>query len=300
MIKKSTLILFVAILSSISLNAKDVRLELSNLVSQAFAKQEALSGIIALAGNNKMLSQKMAKCAVLIKNDVAVDESYKDLMESSKIFNDFIEGMYKGNKELKLEKETDKEVLRELDEVNEEWQRFYSSVKNLYKDAKVDMDAYKYIIDNNEKLLRISHKLTQTIQSKNILNTNDNQVIVHTLKFADRQKMLTQKMLKEKFLVFTKENAERNNVRLRGSIILFKNGLEGLIDGDNKRGLAKVTSKPIQAKLKEMHVLYTESEDLYKKPSVSFDEIKSLAVIDKKLLALSIEVVSMIENTLVY
>nr|MCH9739807.1 type IV pili methyl-accepting chemotaxis transducer N-terminal domain-containing protein [Campylobacterota bacterium] len=122
----------------------------------------------------------------------------------------------------------------------------------------------------------------------------------HTLKFADRQKMLTQKMLKEKFLVFTKENAERNNVRLRGSIILFKNGLEGLIDGDNKRGLAKVTSKPIQAKLKEMHVLYTESEDLYKKPSVSFDEIKSLAVIDKKLLALSIEVVSMIENTLVY
>ncbi len=299
MFKKFNLLILIGVFT-VAIQAKDVRQELNSIIKGAFAKQEALSGIISLAGNNKMLSQKMAKCAVLIKNGVAVESSHKDLMISSKKFNAFIEGMYNGDASLKLKKETDKEVLKELGEVNEEWKRFYTQVENLYKDGKVNLKAYQYIIDNNEKLLRISHKLTQTIQSKNILNTNDNQVIVHTLKFADRQKMLTQKMLKEKFLVFTKENVERNSVRLRGSIILFKNGLEGLIDGDEKRGLNKVTSKAIQAKLKEMHRLYTKAENLYKKKSVSLDEIKGLAVVDKKLLALSIEVVTMIENILVY
>jgi hypothetical protein len=112
--------------------------------------------------------------------------------------------------------------------------------------------------------------------------------------------MLTQKMLKEKFLVYTHENAKRNNVKLRGSIILFRNGLYGLMNGDDKRGIAKVTNKSIRQKLKDMQLLYNESEELYKKHNVNFDEIKGLAVLDKKLLDLSIQVVTMIKNTLVY
>jgi len=299
MLKKFNLFLLIAIFT-IPISAKNVRLELNNIIKGAFAKQKSLSGVINLATNNKMLSQKMAKCAVLIKNGISVELNHKILMESSKQFDSFIDGMYNGNESLKLKKETDKEVLKELDEVNEEWKRFYTNVQNLYVDKKVNKTAYRYIIDNNEKLLRLSHKLTQTIQSKTILNTNDNQVIVNTLKFADRQKMLTQKMLKEKFLVYTKENAKRNNVKLRGSIILFKNGLNGLINGDNKRGIAKVTSKPIQHKLQQMLTLYKESEELYKRQHVNFDEIKGLAILDRKLLKLSIEVVRMIENTLVY
>jgi hypothetical protein len=299
MLKKINLFLLIIILA-VPISAKDVRLELTSLIKGAFAKQKSLSGVIDLATNNKMLSQKMAKCAVLIKNGISVESNHKILIQSAKEFDSFIDGMYNGNESLKLKKESDKQILKELDEVNEVWKEFQLQVKNLYKDGKVNKDAYKYIIDNNEKLLRISHKLTQTIQSKVILNTNDNQVIVNTLKFADRQKMLTQKMLKEKFLVYTKENAKRNNVKLRGSIILFRNGLNGLMNGDDKRGIAKVTSKPIQQKLKEMQVLYNESEELYIKHNVNFDEIKGLAVLDRKLLDLSIEVVTMIKNTLVY
>jgi hypothetical protein len=299
MLKKINLFLLIVMLT-VSVSAKDVRLELTSLIKGAFAKQKSLSGVIDLATNNKMLSQKMAKCAVLIKNGISVESNHKILIQSAKEFDSFIDGMYNGNESLKLKKESDKQVLKELDEVNEVWKEFQLQVKNLYKDGKVNKDAYKYIIDNNEKLLRISHKLTQTIQSKVILNTSDNQVIVNTLKFADRQKMLTQKMLKEKFLVYTKENAKRNNVKLRGSIILFRNGLNGLMNGDDKRGIAKVTSKPIQQKLKEMQMLYKESEELYIKHNVNFDEIKGLAVLDRKLLDLSIEVVTMIKNTLVY
>jgi len=299
MLKKFNL-LFIAILLTLSLDAKDIRSQINSIIRGAFTKQESLSGVIDLATNNKMLSQKMAKCAVLIKNGISVESNHKILIQSAKEFNDFIDGMYNGNESLKLKKESDKQILKELDEVNELWKEFQFQVKSLYKDKKINKEAYVYIIKNNEKLLRISHKLTQTIQSKVILNINDNQVIVNTLKFADRQKMLTQKMLKEKFLVYTHENEKRNNVKLRGSIILFRNGLNGLMNGDDKRGIAKVTNISIQKKLKDMQVLYNESEELYKKHKVSFDEIKGLAILDKKLLDLSIQVVTMIKNTLVY
>jgi len=242
----------------------------------------------------------MAKCAVLMKNDISLESNREILMHSAKEFDAFINGMYHGDKKLHLKKETDKQILEELDEVNEEWKKFYSNIKNLYKEGKINKDAYGYIIENNEKLLRLSHKLTQTIQSKTILNTNDNQVIINTLKFADRQKMLTQKMLKEKFLVYTNENKERNNVRLRGSVILFKNGLNGLLNGDKKRGIAKFTNKKIKKKLEEMNSLYKESEELYIRQHIKLEEIKELAVLDKKLLNLSISIVAMIKNTLVY
>lgn len=298
--KKILSILLFALIGSVSLNAKDIRAELNMLISQAFEQEEAKNKVINLAALNKMLSQRMAKDAILVSNGLDIDYYYKDLMDSAKKFDAFIQGMYKGDEDLKLPKETDPKVLAELDEVNAVWKEFYRAIQNFYKNKKVNQEAYAVIINQNEKLMRLSHKLTQTIQSKMILNTHDNQVIVHTLKFADRQRMLTQKMLKEKFLVFTKEDTERNNVRLRGSIILFKNGLEGLISGEVKRGLTKVTSKPIQDKLKEMHTLYLEIEDLYKKHDIQLKELQQLASIDKKLMNLSIEVVTMIENTLVY
>ena len=292
--------LILIMLLTISIEAKDVRLELTNIIKGAFAKEEAKGGVINLAATNKMLSQKMAKNAILIYNGIDVKYNYKEMIKSANEFNAFIDGMYNGNKSLKLKKATDKDVLKELDEVNSVWKPFHNAILSFYQDGKIDNKAYKYIVDNNEKLMRLSHKLTQTLQSKNILNTHDNQVKVYTLKIADRQRMLTQKMFKEKFLVYTNQDKKRNVVRLRGSIILFRNGLNALINGEDRRGTAKVTNKPIQAKLAQMHKLYIQVEDIYKKQNVNLNELKQLSVIDKKLLKLSVEVVTMIENTLVY
>ncbi len=299
MLKKKYLLLSLIVLS-LSLEAKDVRFELNQLVNQAFETQANNGKVINLAANNKMLSQKMAKDAVFIANGIEVNTYHKELLESAKTFNDFLEGLENGNASLELTKASDPEVVCEIKEVKVAWGLFYPEVLKLYENGKVNETSYQYIIDNNEKLLGLSHKLTQTLTSKNVLNANDNKVIGHTLKFADRQRMLTQKMFKEKFLIYTKKDVERNKVRLRGSIILFKNGLDGLINGEDKRGLAKVTNPKIQEKLKEMEVLYKEIEKIYIQDSMNKEEMQRLSEIDTKLLDASIQIVSMIENTLVY
>jgi hypothetical protein len=122
----------------------------------------------------------------------------------------------------------------------------------------------------------------------------------HTLKIADRQKMLTQKMFKEKFLIYINEDVKRNAIRLRGSIILFRNGLKGLIYGDKKRGLASVTDPKIKAKLQIMWALYQEVKKFYIQKTINKEEMKRLAFFEKRLLKLSTEIVTMIENTLEY
>jgi hypothetical protein len=300
MVKKSLFLVIGLFTFCLFASENSIESRLKNIVNTAFVKQNSIDSVVALATNNKMLSQKMAKCAVLIKNSIYVEKNHKVLLESAEKFDAFIHGMYHGDSLLNLKKETDTQVLDELSEVNEEWINFYTHVKNLYKEDKVDMLSYQYIIEHNEKLLKISHKLTQTIQSKTMFNTSDNQVLVNTLKFADRQKMLTQKMLKEKFLVYTNENKKRNNVKLRGSIILFRNGLNGLIQGDKKRGIAPVSNKAILQKLQDILTLYNASEALYIKQNVDMTKMKILTRVDNRLLQLSTEVFSMIQNTLVY
>jgi hypothetical protein len=112
--------------------------------------------------------------------------------------------------------------------------------------------------------------------------------------------MLTQKMFKERFLIYIKEDIKRNSIRLRGSIILFKNGLKGLIYGDEKRGLAEVTNPKIKLKLKKMWSLYQEVKEFYIQKSINRKEMNRLAVIEKELLQYATDVVTMIENTLEY
>jgi hypothetical protein len=237
----------------------------------------------------------------MIVNDIDVEKYRKDLILSTQTFNDFLLAMYKGEEKRSITKTTDTEVLQELEEIKSEWTVFCKHILKFYKkENKIDVKSYKYIVHNNEKLLRLSHKLTQTLKSKNRLNINSNKVMEHTLKIADRQKMLTQKMFKEKFLIYIKEDVKRNSIRLRGSIILFQNGLKGLINGDDKRGLASVTNPKIKIKLQKMWFLYKEVKRFYIQKSINRKEMKLLALIERRLLDYSTEVVSMIEDTLEY
>ena len=277
------------------------QLEISQMVDNIFQEASSKKEIITMSANNKMLSQKIAKDVVMIVNDVDVEDYRYDLIHSTQTFNDFLLAMYEGKKDGSITKTTDSEILNELEEVKNEWATFCRHVLKFYKkENKIDMKSYQYIIKHNEKLLRLSHKLTQTLKSKNRLNTNSNKVMEHILKIADRQKMLTQKMFKEKFLIYIGEDVKRNNIRLRGSIILFQNGLKGLLYGDKKRGLVAVSNPKIKIKLQKMWKLYQKVKGFYIQKKINKNEMRQLAIIERLLLLYATEIVSMIENTLEY
>jgi len=294
-------IYLILICLSLLSNADTTKFELNKIVTNLFEEESQKSNIISMAAHNKMLSQKIAKDIVMIVNGIDVENYRKDLIRSTQIFNDFLLAMYIGNETRFIPKNTDIEVLQDLEELQEEWKVFCKHILKFYKrEEKIETESYKYIIQNNEKLLRLSHKLTQTLKSKNRLNINQNKVMEHTLKIADRQKMLTQKMFKESFLIYSKEDVKRNSIRLRGSIILFEHGLNGLLNGDKKRGLIAVSTPKIKEKLQKILTLYQEVKGIYIQGTISKEEMQKLAIIEQKLLKYSTTVVNMIENTLEY
>ncbi len=287
------LLLFIGLSSS---NAQNVGSSLDNLVNQVSIAENNNKKLINLSSNNKMLSQKMAKDAVFIANGVNANFYNAQLQNSSIVFNNFLARVYNGTSGFK--KVTDVELRADLTEVIIEWLKFKSAVRKLYINGKVDKASYEYILNNDEKLMRLSHKVMQTMMSKYRTNMQTNKSVEHALDISDRIKMLTQKMVKEKFLINKNVNLEKNTARLRGSVLLFANGLVGLKEGEMRRGLPPITDKPIQLKLLEMIKEWDSIKALYNTPTLSEAQLKQLIDYEAKMLKSSTELNVMIENTL--
>ncbi len=287
------LLLFIGLSSS---NAQNVGSSLDNLVNQVSIAENNNKKLINLSSNNKMLSQQMAKDAVFITNGVNANFYNAQLQNSSIVFNNFLARVYNGTSGFK--KVTDVELRADLTEVIIEWLKFKSAVRKLYINGKVDKASYEYILNNDEKLMRLSHKVMQTMMSKYRTNMQTNKSVEHALDISDRIKMLTQKMVKEKFLINKNVNLEKNTARLRGSVLLFANGLVGLKEGEMRRGLPPITDKPIQLKLLEMIKEWDSIKALYNTSTLSEAQLKQLIDYEAKMLKSSTELNVMIENTL--
>jgi hypothetical protein len=129
------------------------------------------------------------------------------------------------------------------------------------------------------------------------LNLYDSKIREHTINFADREKMLTQKMFKEKFLIFIKKDEKRNRVRLRGSYILFKNTLNALLNGDKKRGIVRISNKKVRAVIEEMNKEWIETRKYYKKYNITPKDMFSLIKKERVLYKKANDVVDILNKT---
>lgn len=280
--------------------AEDVRQQLTNLVNSAFAKAKKSDHYISLAARNKMLSQQIAKDAVKIVTKVESVNARKEIIEHANEFDHTINAFINGDPTIKVEALSTPLAKKQLGEIVAIWKPFYKSVKELASSKRIDTNAFLFIYRNNEPLLGLSHKLTQTLKSQRSFKTTFSPIIEHTLKFLDRQRFLTQKMLKEKLLIYRGIDASRNSVRLNGSITLFEHGLKGMLHGDKKRGLIAITDKKIRAKLLLLEKKWEEVRDIYKfkKENLTKEDIAKLNRNNKELLALSQDLVDMVEKSL--
>ena len=298
---KLTLLLSILLILPSLLNAQEnVRLQLTNLVNAAFAEAGKNNHYISLAARDKMLSQQIAKDAAKIVTKIGDKEARKDILIHAKEFDRTINAFLHGDKKLGVEALSNPLAKEQLQEIVNLWQPFYEAVKKLAKSKKIDVHSFVFIHKNNERLLALSHKLTQTLKSQRKFKTTFNPIIEHTLKFLDRERFLTQKMLKEKFLIFRKIDVKRNNVRLNGSFILFEHALNGMLHGDKKRGLIAVSDKAIRKKLLLLQKEWQKVRDIYKfkKEGLSKKDMLKLNSNNVLMLQTTEELVHMVENSL--
>ncbi|GBD92014.1 methyl-accepting chemotaxis protein McpS [bacterium BMS3Abin04] len=122
--------------------------------------------VINLAGRQRMLSQKIAKEAFAVtegKND------FSDLMETATLFNTTLEGLIRGNSELKIPPTENGAILSQLNKVNSLWTPFFESIKLVGSNNPIEVKKGKdYILESNQKLLSEMNKAVKMFESSSV------------------------------------------------------------------------------------------------------------------------------------
>lgn len=119
-------------------------------------EQEALDArTINLAGRQRMLSQKMAKEALLLESGEA---EATDFQATVSLFDETLNGLIGGSKALGLRSMKSSAVLAQLRKVEERWNIFRGNAENLIALAEPSAKYVNYILNNNVPLLKEMNK----------------------------------------------------------------------------------------------------------------------------------------------
>ncbi len=260
-----------------SLNRQKQFIKLNRLVSSFMHDKEINRRVVNLAGKQRMLTQRIAKLSLECNLHLRKN-SCKDIVKYAKLYNRTLIGFVKGDKELGLPPTKNQKAIKQIAYIVKLWKPFLKSAILLSKSDGKDKKSLQFIIDNNLELLKRSNDLV-TIFEKGSFSVNYlDKVRLHIVNIAGRQRMLTQKMTKEKILV-TKYNKKGIIESLKGSIKLFDSSLKGLMYGSKELGLIKPDNKEVKKQYKVVENLWKKLKPIYLKEEVNDMEFKE--IIDK-------------------
>jgi hypothetical protein len=244
--------------------------DFSSLVNEFMDEQNSLKKIINLSGRQRMLTQNMSKLILLIQLNVKKEKSIEELKTLSSLYHTTLMAFKNGDDELGVPKATNPSVVEQIVKVEASWKVFYGHIQNII-DGKDTGKSFKYIMANNVNLLKISNELVQKYEKS---NTSDNYLEKSRLRvvnIAGRQRMLTQKMTKEK-LLYLRGSKEAKDDLLK-TIKLFDESLTALILGNKEKMITKATNPKITKQLAVVEALWKRLKPLYEKEKNSSKEM---------------------------
>ncbi|MRI83000.1 MAG: hypothetical protein C6I00_01140 [Nitratiruptor sp.] len=240
---------------------------INSIVNEFVEEKEGQKHVINLAGKQRMLTQKMSKEALLAALNQGSQQNLGQLRSDMELYDRTLQGFKKGDAELGLSATTNPEVLAAIQQVEQLWNPFKEHVERFL--AQGSVKDLGYIVAKNEELLKRSNDLVQTFKraypTEGLMDESRREIV----DIAGRQRMLTQKMTKEKLLVMLGVNPEENKRKLQETIALFDRSLHDLIHGNQERLLAKPSNKAIIQQFRKVETLWKQLKPLYEKDQLS-------------------------------
>ena len=274
------------------------QLDFSSLVNDFMEEDNILKKTINLSGKERMLTQKMTKLALQSTLNIQKDESRKALKKVADLYAKTLTGFKNGDSDLGLEATTNKKVKEQIAIVEKAWKPFYEAVNKIVEGKDKDGKALDYVVKNNENLLKLSNNLVEAYESSNTSINYLEKARLHLVNVAGRQRMLTQKMTKEKLLLLKGENSYAP--KLAKTIKLFDSSLTALIKGDKSQNITKPTNEKIIKQLKVVSKLWEELKPLYEKKKNSPKELATIITKNETLLKEMNAMVKMAEKEAEY
>ena len=270
---------------------------ITNIVDQVMDNENRIAHEINLAGRQRMLTQKMSKEVILIALNVEPEKNRKLLKKTSTLFDRTLNGFINGDKTLGLSATTQPTLIDQVNKIKKTWNKFNGYVKSTMNNEGLDKTALLYVIEKNMPLLEESDDLVRLYKKNSTRSLSPiEKTLRNIIDLAGKQRMLSQKMTKEKILIIGGLKAKENEKLLLESVALFDKTLKGLIQGDKELGLPGVTNSDLKRQLLIVKSIWNELKPLYKKGNVSNEELA--VIIDKNtpLLKEMNRAVEMFEN----
>ena len=209
---------------------------------------------INLAGKLRMLTQRVAKDILLYQLDLNPKEALKDLNSSVELFDKILNGLYNGDKELKLEETKLPKIIKQLNIAKESWQK----TKPLIAEAIKDKNNLKLTDELIRKLDKVKYEVNIAVglyekslnRQKQVLKLNalidgfmtKKSNSKHLINLAGKQRMLTQRV--SKLAIECGFSLRANSCEMMEKYMnLYAKTLKGFKDGDNELNLEATKSK---------------------------------------------------------
>jgi len=260
-----------------SVNRQKQRLKFASIIGSFMNKNSMLKRLINLSGKQRMLTQRMTKLSLLVSLNINKKENKKRLVKFSSLYNQTLQAFKNGDKELNCKPIKNPSINEQIVVIEKKWEPFYKNIQNIIDGKDKDKKSLKYVINNNEELLKVSNELVKRYEKSNKSTNYLDKARLHIVNVAGRQRMLTQKMTKEKLLIAKGEKEYSD--KLQKTIKLFDDSLSALINGNSKQMIVKPTNKSIKKQLVKVAKIWKKLKPLYEKPKLT---PKELAIIIKQ------------------
>jgi len=274
---KSSLFLVTLVFTPLSAE----KLDFSSLVNEFMEEGNVLKTTINLSGKQRMLTQRMSKLALQVDLNIQKKKSSAELKKMAALYDMTLKAFSNGNSDLGIKKANNKKVLAQIAVLEKAWKPFHEHVTKIVE-GKDDGKSLQYLIANNEKLLSLSDDLVKAYEFSNSSSNYLEKARLRVVNIAGRQRMLTQKMTKEKLLLLKGEHAYSD--KLKKTIKLFDSSLISIVKGDKSLKITKPTNEKIIKQLKVVSEMWTTLKPLYKKEKSVPKELAIIISKNKELL----------------
>ncbi len=218
---------------------------------------------INIAGRQRMLSQRMAKAACLMAQNISVTTAFDQLTQAHSLFLSSDRALRKGDPDLGLAPEEFSAVLEALDEINPHWEVYRGIVDAGIKNAAIESAELEVLDDASLSVLEFMNSAVYTTARAYASAIPEVPLgLAITVDVAGRQRMLTQKAVKEACLMRIATDPAEQAARLAETVKLFDRSLVALLEGFPAAGVIPPSDPELSRKLREVSELWKPVKEI--------------------------------------